>query len=99
MLAACSTSRFYVAADLTPENSFGENCEGPNVDKAGNLNVVNFQRDGTVGIATPEGKASIFLELPHGQSLWHGAASLAGLWFYECEKPDRRYGGVEGGVR
>jgi len=66
VLAACSTSRYYIAADLTPENFFSENCEGPNMDKAGNLYVVNYQRDGTVGIITPEGKASIFLELPEG---------------------------------
>lgn len=65
---ACTGTRRFVATDLTPENSFSENCEGPNVDKAGNLYVVNYQRDGTVGIITPEGKASVFVELPAGST-------------------------------
>ncbi|MBI5914824.1 MAG: SMP-30/gluconolactonase/LRE family protein [Bacteroidetes bacterium] len=65
---ACTSARRFVATDLTPENSFSENCEGPNVDKAGNLYVVNYQRDGTVGIVTPEGKASVFVELPAGST-------------------------------
>jgi len=68
LLASCSSPKFYVAADLTPENSFSENCEGPNVDRAGNLYVVNYQRDGTVGIVTPGGQASVFLELPPGST-------------------------------
>ena len=67
LLASCTTPLF-TATDLTPENSFSENCEGPNVDKAGNLYVVNYQRDGTVGIITPDGKASVFVELPIGST-------------------------------
>jgi sugar lactone lactonase YvrE len=55
-------------SDLTPENSFSENCEGPNVDQAGNLYVVNYLRDGTVGIISPGGKASVFVELPAGST-------------------------------
>jgi len=38
------------------------------VDKAGNLYVVNYQKDGTVGIITPAGKASVFVELPAGST-------------------------------
>jgi hypothetical protein len=34
----------YVARDLTAENLFSENIEGPNVNKAGNLFVVNYQK-------------------------------------------------------
>lgn len=63
---ACSVQKNYIVTDLTPENSFSSNCEGPNVDNAGNLYVVNYQRDGTIGIITPEGKASVFVELPTG---------------------------------
>ncbi len=68
MLSACAGQRHFTATDLTPENSFSENCEGPNVDGAGNLYVVNYERDGTVGIITPEGKASVFVELPAGST-------------------------------
>ncbi|MCU0349162.1 MAG: SMP-30/gluconolactonase/LRE family protein [Saprospiraceae bacterium] len=66
-ILACNTKRF-TATDLTPDNSFSSNCEGPNVDKAGNLYVVNYQKDGTVGIVTPDGKASVFVELPVGST-------------------------------
>ena len=66
-LSACAPSRF-LSTDLTPENSFSENCEGPNVDQDGNLYVVNYQRDGTVGMVTPAGKASVFVELPSGST-------------------------------
>ncbi len=65
-LFGCIGSKRFTATDLTPEDSFSENCEGPNVDKAGNLYVVNYQRNGTVGVITPEGKASVFVELPEG---------------------------------
>lgn len=69
LAAACASPRLFVATDLTPENSFTENCEGPNVDAAGNLYVVNFQRDGTVGIVRPGARnAEIFIELPAGST-------------------------------
>jgi sugar lactone lactonase YvrE len=65
-IAACTSAHYFTATDLTPENSFSTNCEGPNVDKSGNLYVVNYQKDGTVGIITPDGKAAVFVELPQG---------------------------------
>jgi gluconolactonase len=67
-LLGCTASKRFTATDLTPEGSFSSNCEGPNVDKAGNLYVVNYQKDGTVGIVTPDGKASVFVELPTGST-------------------------------
>lgn len=67
-LVACAVKHRFIATDLTPENSFSENCEGPNVDQAGNLYVVNYQKDGTVGIITPDGRASVFVELPAGST-------------------------------
>lgn len=55
----------YQAQDLTAENTFSVNIEGPNFDKAGNFYVVNFQRDGTVGkIDTRTGAGEIFVSLP-----------------------------------
>jgi len=41
-------------------------CEGPAVDKNGNLYAVNFQHEGTIGKVSADGTASIFLELPKG---------------------------------
>jgi gluconolactonase len=55
--------------DLTTENSFTENCEGPSVDKSGRLYVVNYQKDGTVGVFHPsKGFAGIFVTLPEGST-------------------------------
>ncbi|MET6999068.1 SMP-30/gluconolactonase/LRE family protein [Chitinophaga defluvii] len=55
----------YQARDLTAENMFSQNIEGPNFDKAGNLYVVNFQRDGTIGkINTRDGSGEIFVTMP-----------------------------------
>ncbi|HNR73834.1 MAG: SMP-30/gluconolaconase/LRE domain-containing protein [Bacteroidetes bacterium OLB12] len=56
----------YQPRDLTAENIFSNNIEGPNVDKAGNLYVVNFQRDGTIGLVKPNGEVELFVTLPEG---------------------------------
>ena len=40
--------------------------EGPACDAAGNLYAVNYHHQGTIGKVTPEGEASIFVELPEG---------------------------------
>lgn len=52
------------ASDYTEENLFTNNCEGPAVDKEGRLFVVNFQKDGTIGLVQPDGKVELFLTLP-----------------------------------
>jgi sugar lactone lactonase YvrE len=51
---------------LTPEGSFTGGIEGPACDTQGNIFAVNFQREGTIGRVTPEGKAELFVELPGG---------------------------------
>jgi len=56
----------YVSKPLTAPWSFTNGVEGPAVDKSGNLYAVNFQRQGTIGIITPTGEASVFIELPKG---------------------------------
>ncbi len=57
----------YTARDLTAENMFSTNIEGPNFDKAGNLYVVNFRQDGTIGkIDTRNGSGEVFVTLPEG---------------------------------
>ena len=58
----------YQARDLTAENLFSENIEGPNVDKLGNLYVVNFQKDGTIGWVHPDGVVELFVKLPQGST-------------------------------
>lgn len=67
-IASFSTglSQYYEARDFTEENIFSENIEGPNIDKAGNLFVVNFQKDGTIGQVLPNGEVNLFVTLPVG---------------------------------
>jgi gluconolactonase len=58
----------YVASDHTAENLFTSNIEGPAFDKKGNLYVVNFGKDGTIGLVKPDGSAQLFLTLPEGST-------------------------------
>lgn len=51
---------------FTPANGFTSGVEGPAVDKAGMLYAVNFGKQGTIGQVKPDGKASVFIELPDG---------------------------------
>jgi sugar lactone lactonase YvrE len=59
---------FYQAKDLTAENLFTKNCEGPVVDKKGDLYVVNFQKDGTIGLVHDNGNVELFVSLPEGST-------------------------------
>lgn len=54
--------------DHTAENLFTTNIEGPAFDKAGNLYVVNFSKDGTIGLVKPDGAVSLFVTLPQGST-------------------------------
>lgn len=56
----------FQSQDFTGENLFSNNIEGPAFDKHGNLYVVNYQKDGTIGIVKPDGTVSLFLSLPEG---------------------------------
>jgi sugar lactone lactonase YvrE len=56
------------AEDFTAENLFTSNIEGPAFDRHGNLYVVNFKQDGTIGLVKPDGKAEIFITLPEGST-------------------------------
>lgn len=65
--ASFAQGPLYTAKDLTKENQFSSNIEGPNFDKAGNLYVVNFIKDGTIGkISTKDGSGEVFVTLPEG---------------------------------
>lgn len=56
----------YRSMVLTPVNQFTSGIEGPAVNKSGIIYAVNFDRQGTIGQITPEGNASLFIELPEG---------------------------------
>jgi sugar lactone lactonase YvrE len=60
--------RLYLVEDFTAENLFSTNIEGPCFDAQGNLYVVNFQKDGTIGKVAPDGKVQLFLTLPAGST-------------------------------
>jgi sugar lactone lactonase YvrE len=59
-------ARLFIAEDFTAENLFTNNIEGPCFDDAGNLYVVNFQKDGTIGKVKPDGTVELFITLPEG---------------------------------
>ncbi|CAN5823876.1 SMP-30/gluconolactonase/LRE family protein [soil metagenome] len=60
------TEELYKSTAFTPDSSFTGGAEGPAVDKAGKLYAVNYSKEGTVGMITPTGEKSIFIELPNG---------------------------------
>jgi sugar lactone lactonase YvrE len=63
--------KLFVAKPFTEEKSFTEGIEGPACDKEGNVFVVNFAKQQTIGKVTPLGKAEIFVTLP-GKSTGNG---------------------------
>jgi gluconolactonase len=60
--------RLHQAEDFTAENLFTNNIEGPAFDKNGNLYVVNFQKDGTIGLVKDDGSVELFVTLPEGST-------------------------------
>ena len=56
----------FVSQEFTPINGFTSGIEGPACDAEGNLYAVNYERQHTIGKVTPEGTASVFIELPSG---------------------------------
>lgn len=56
----------FTSSVFTPANGFTTGVEGPAVDKSGTVYAVNFNHQGTIGQITPEGSASVFIELPNG---------------------------------
>lgn len=67
--AAVAETGLYQSRQLTPSGEYTFNIEGPAVDRAGNLYVVNFQRPGTIGKVATDGTASeLFATLPDGSA-------------------------------
>jgi gluconolactonase len=60
--------RLFLTEDFTLEDLFSNNIEGPAFDANGMLYVVNYARDGTIGMVKPDGSAEMFVELPEGST-------------------------------
>jgi sugar lactone lactonase YvrE len=58
----------FTTQDHTKEGLFTNNIEGPAFDKNGNLFVVNFQKDGTIGQVHANGDVEHFVTLPDGST-------------------------------
>ncbi|BBH24235.1 gluconolactonase [Paenibacillus baekrokdamisoli] len=56
----------YQARTFTAPFLFTEGIEGPACDRAGNIYAVNYSTQGTIGIVSPQGQGSVFVELPGG---------------------------------
>jgi gluconolactonase len=63
--------KLFVATPLTKEKEFTPGIEGPACDAKGNIFVVNFAKQQTIGQITPAGKGEVFVELP-GKSTGNG---------------------------
>ena len=61
----------FVASPFSVKNGFTTGIEGPACDRAGNVFAVNFQRQQTIGIVTPDGLAKSYVTLP-GTSIGNG---------------------------
>jgi sugar lactone lactonase YvrE len=55
-------------SDFIDTGLFTRGIEGPDFDKNGNLYVVNFKKQGTIGIIDRQGNASLFFSLPEGST-------------------------------
>ncbi len=63
-MISCKTS--IQSTDFTQEGGFTDGIEGPATDYLGNIYAVNYEKNGTIGKVTPDGKCSLFLTLPEG---------------------------------
>lgn len=53
---------------LVPDKVFTDGIEGPAVGLDGRIFLVNFAREGTIGVVTPDGRAELFVNLPAGST-------------------------------
>jgi signal peptidase len=71
LIALCALAQaavpLYQSRQLTPAGEYTFNIEGPAVDAAGTLYVVNFARPGTIGrLQAGASRSELFAELPEG---------------------------------
>src|SRR6476620_12253363 len=69
--SAAEKDELFVAKPLTEKNSFTAGIEGPCCDKDGNLYLVALKKPTDIAKVTPDGKASVWVELP-GKSTGNG---------------------------
>jgi gluconolactonase len=65
-VTAYGGDELFVANPLTKPGEFTIGIEGPNCDARGNIYAVNFGKQGTIGIVTPEGHGEVYVTLPPG---------------------------------
>jgi gluconolactonase len=53
---------------LVPDKVFTDGIEGPAVGLDGRIFLVNFAREGTIGVVAPDGRAELFVNLPSGST-------------------------------
>lgn len=63
-----TTETLFVSQAITPNNQFGKGIEGAAVDNDGNLFVVNFGGNNSIGVVFPNEKAKLWLELPAAEA-------------------------------
>jgi sugar lactone lactonase YvrE len=68
---AATKEKLFVATPLTADKAFTAGIEGPACDARGNIYVVNFAHQQTIGKIAPDGKGKVFIELP-GKSTGNG---------------------------
>jgi gluconolactonase len=56
----------FKAKAFTQPGLFTDGIEGPACDRDGNVYVVNFREQGTIGRVSPDGKGELFVKLPEG---------------------------------
>ena len=66
LLSAAVQAQESQSKDLLPEWTFTKGIEGPAIDKARNLYAVNVFKQGTIGVVSPAGEASLYVTLPEG---------------------------------
>ncbi|MCK5368654.1 MAG: SMP-30/gluconolactonase/LRE family protein [Cyclobacteriaceae bacterium] len=59
-------SELYISSDFTPPGEYTSGIEGPACDKSGNIYLVNYQKQSTIGKVNNRGKSEVFIELPNG---------------------------------
>lgn len=69
-IISCTAQKpeLHKAREFVPVNVFTSGVEGPAVDREGVVYAVNFEKEGTIGRITPDGKASLFVALPAGST-------------------------------
>ncbi len=63
-----NSMELYKSEVFTEPGGFPSGIEGPAVAADGTLYAVNFEKPGTIGQVTPDGEASLFINLPEGST-------------------------------